>query len=421
MRKIIMAIIFFATSVFIAVASEPNTISYSPTGISTDSISAHIDGNAILNNDAYMSKDSISAVMEADTISEKRPNIFKRIINYFDDSNKPKEYKRFDWSIIGGPHYSSDTQFGIGLVAAGFYRHNMSDTLTRPSNVSLYGDISTVGFYMVGVRGTHIFTGEKNRINYNFYFYHFPREFWGIGYKQGIDMSNKSKFDETHLSAKIDYLHSLVPGLFMGPQLTFSYSRAAHIRRPELWEGLKHHPATYELGLVFQYDTRDNLTAPERGLLATVTQNFAPRFLFNKQAFSSTDLSFSIYRKVWKGGLIAGQYHTQLCYGDVPWASMATFGGSSTMRGYYDGRFRDKGEMDLTVELRQHVWRRNGIVVWGGMGTVYPKLSAIKMKHMLPNFGIGYRWEFKKQTNIRLDYGFGRGENSFIFSINEAF
>lgn len=357
---------------------------------------------------------------ESDSVRPK-PNIFKRIINYFDESNKPKEYKRFDWSIIGGPHYSSDTKFGIGLVAAGFYRHNMSDTLTRPSNVALYGDISTVGFYLIGVKGNHIFTGENRRIGYNLYFYHFPRMFWGIGYAQGINMANRSKFDETFVKAKVNYLQSFLPDFFLGPQLSFTYSHAAKMKRPDLWGLRPHQSSTYSLGVVMQYDTRDNLTATEKGVFISLEQNFSPRFLFNSQPFSATEFSLSLYKKVWKGGIVAGQYHTKLCYGDVPWADLATFGGSSTMRGYYEGRFRDKGEMDLTVELRQHVWRRNGLVVWGGLGTVYPKLSKIDMHHLLPNFGIGYRWEFKKQTNIRLDYGFGRGEQSFIFSINEAF
>ena len=100
---------------------------------------------------------------------------------------------------------------------------------------------------------------------------------------------------------------------------------------------------------------------------------------------------------------------------------LATFGGSSTMRGYYEGRFRDKGVLDMTVELRQHIWRRNGLVVWLGVGTVFPKFSDIEFRKLLPNAGIGYRWEFKKNTNVRLDFGVGKGETSFLFSINEAF
>ena len=48
----------------------------------------------------------------------KRKGIIARVIEYFEDSNKPKKDKKFDFSVIGGPHYSSDTKFGIGLVAA---------------------------------------------------------------------------------------------------------------------------------------------------------------------------------------------------------------------------------------------------------------------------------------------------------------
>lgn len=32
-----------------------------------------------------------------------------RILDYFNDSNKNKKHKRFDFSVIGGPHYASDT------------------------------------------------------------------------------------------------------------------------------------------------------------------------------------------------------------------------------------------------------------------------------------------------------------------------
>ena len=100
---------------------------------------------------------------------------------------------------------------------------------------------------------------------------------------------------------------------------------------------------------------------------------------------------------------------------------LGTLGGSHNMRGYFEGRYRDKCEADVCVELRQHIWHRNGIVAWVGAGTVFPKFSALRFSKILPNYGIGYRWEFKKRVNVRLDLGFGRHQTGFIFSINEAF
>ena len=54
----------------------------------------------------------------------------------------------------------------------------------------------------------------------------------------------------------------------------------------------------------------------------------------------------------------------------------------------------------------------------GRSGDCFPKVFV---KHILPNYGFGYRWEFKKRVNVRLDLGFGKHQTGFIFNINEAF
>ena len=355
-----------------------------------------------------------------DSIKPKR-NFIGRFLDYFKNANKPKEYKKFDFSVLGGPHFSSDTKLGIGVVAAGFYRPNLSDTLTSPSNVSLYGDVSTVGFYLVGIRGNHIFPKDNRRIDYNLYFYSFPRKFWGIGYENGLDMNNATKFNEIYIHASVDYLWRIYKSFFAGPALEYTYAHAGHTKDVAAWQGLPMHTSTYGIGGRLQYDTRDNFTAPQSGVLLALEQRFSPKFLGNKYAFSYTELKAYFCTHLWRGSVLATGFHAKANYGNVPWAMMATFGGSNTMRGYYEGRFRDKCEMDLTLELRQHVWRRNGIVVWGGAGSVFPKFSKFHFRHILPNCGIGYRWEFKQRTNVRIDYGLARGETAFIFSINEAF
>ena len=356
----------------------------------------------------------------ADSVAKSK-GLIAKIIDYFGKSNRDTSNRKFDMSIIGGPHYSSDTKFGIGLVAAGFYRTTKSDTITQPSNLSLYSDVTTSGFYMLGLRGDHIFNNDARRINYNVYFYSFPRKFWGIGYKQGIDMDNASNYKELYFDASVDFLWRVRKNLYLGPAVQYAYVNARHRARPELWNGQPRHLSTFGIGFRGQYDTRDNFTAPQRGVLFQLEQRFCPAFLGNTYAFSYTDLRLCGYQHLWRDAVGAARFHGRLAYGTVPWDMLSTFGGSNSMRGYYEGRFRDKGEMDLTFELRQHIWRRNGIVLWFGAGTVFPKLSKIQFRHILPNCGIGYRWEFKKLTNVRLDFGLAKGETAFIFSINEAF
>ena len=91
------------------------------------------------------------------------------------------------------------------------------------------------------------------------------------------------------------------------------------------------------------------------------------------------------------------------------------------MRGYYEGRYRDKNIIEGQIELRQHIKGRNGIVLWLGAAEVFPKFNKMRFDEILPNGGVGYRWEFKKKINVRLDCGFGKNGPGFLFNINEAF
>lgn len=356
-----------------------------------------------------------------DTLTKKK-SLLTRFLDYFNDANKNKEHKKFDFSIIGGPHYSTDTKLGIGLVAAGLYRANANDTLLPPSNVSLFGDVSTVGFYMLGIRGTHIFPQDKYRADYTIYFYSFPCKFWGMGYDMGDDDSNKSDMKRWQARFKASFLFHLGDNLYLGPMVSYDYVIGRRIERPELLNGMDQHTWNIGAGFSAVYDTRDVLTYPHRGFYINLSQCFRPRFMGNDYAFSTTELQVDAYQRVWKGAILAEDFRTMLNFGNPSWGMMALFGNSNSMRGYYEGRYRDKHKMEAQVELRQHIWKRNSLTTWVGAGTVFHKFSEMRSRHILPNFGIGYRWEFKKNVNVRLDYGFGKaGQTGFLFSINEAF
>ena len=367
--------------------------------------------------------DSISSAEKVDTMALRAGKSWvNRILDYFNDSNKNKKHKRFDFSVIGGPHYASDTKFGLGLVAAGLYRTDPNDSILPPSNVSLYGDVSSVGFYMLGVRGNHIAPKGRYRIDYHLYFYSFPSDFWGIGYEMGDNDANKSDMKRWQAQAEVSFLFRVADNFYIGPMASYDYVIGKHIERPELLQGMDQHTWNVGAGVSLVYDNRDNLTNPHRGIFLNINQMFRPGFMGNDYAFSTTAFRFDAYQQLGKGTVLAEDIGANLNFGNPSWGMMAELGGTHSMRGYYEGRYRDKHSLEATVELRQHVWKRNGIVVWVGAGTIFPKFSALRSKQILPNAGVGYRWEFKKNVNVRLDYGFGKsGQSGFLFNINEAF
>lgn len=368
--------------------------------------------------------DTVATMVSHDTITSnaKKKSLITRFLDYFNDANKNKNNKKFDFSVIGGPHYSTDTKLGLGLVAAGLYRTDANDTILPPSNISLFGDVSTVGFYLLGIRGTHIFPADKYRADYTVYFYSFPCKYWGIGYENGNQGSNESEMKRWQAKVKGSFLFHLGSNFYAGPMVSYDYVIGRNIERPELLNGMDAHTWNIGAGFSAVYDSRDVLTNPHRGIYMNLTQSFRPRFLGNDYAFSTTELQVDAYQTLWKGAILAEDFRTMLNFGNPSWGMMALLGNSNSMRGYYEGRYRDKHKIETQVELRQHIWKRNSLTTWVGAGTVFNKFSMMRSRHILPNFGIGYRWEFKKNVNVRLDYGFGKaGQTGFLFNINEAF
>ena len=94
------------------------------------------------------------------------------------------------------------------------------------------------------------------------------------------------------------------------------------------------------------------------------------------------------------------------------------------MRGYYDGRFRDKNQVVLQAEYRVPLFWRLGMVAFGGFGTVSNNFSDLDIQYLKYSSGLGLRVALNKseKLNLRLDYGIGQGKaKGFYFQLGEAF
>lgn len=358
---------------------------------------------------------------QTDTLA-KRPGFFRRFYNYFADSNEDKTLtKKLDFSIIGGPHYSSSTKLGLGIVAAGLYRVDRNDLSIPPSTVSLFGDVTTSGFYLLGISGTTLFKSAKYRLSFNTYFFSFPSAFWGIGYDNAT-YGKAGTYKRLQNQVKVDFSYRIAKNFYIGANASFNYVEGVKFSDISMLNGQDKMTINTGVGVFLEFDSRDFIPSPFRGVYLKLDQRFFPTFMGNKSNFTRTEFTGDVYTRLWKGAILAYDLHGMFHSGDTPWTMLALMGGSKRMRGYYEGRYRDKNLIETQLELRQKIYGRNGIAVWVGAGNVFPSFREFNWSQTLPNYGIGYRWEFKKRVNVRLDYGFGKkGQNGFMFSINEAF
>ena len=364
-----------------------------------------------------------SLTQTTDTTKTKQ-NFIKKVINYFSKANKPDDYRKFNFGLLPGPHYSSTEGLGLGIIATGTYSMDRTDSILPLSNVTIFADFTTIGKVNIGVRGTNIFKKEKYRLDYKVKTEFCPTDFWGIGYDAADIDENKASYKNIQVEAMARFMFRIAPKTYLGPVANFKYMAAKSISAKEAprFEGLDRKVNTNSLGVSFTYDSRDFMLNAYKGVFIQLDQNFTPKFLANDYTFMTTELTGAAYTKMWKGAVLATELHTQLNYdGTPPWCLLSEVGSSYRMRGYYDGRYRDNNIVEAQLELRQNIKGRHGMVAWIGAAQIFPEWKKWDNKKILPNAGIGYRWEFMKRVNVRIDYGFTRNGGGLIFNINEAF
>lgn len=371
-----------------------------------------------------ISSDSAAVIAgtEQRYISGRRKSVFRRLYEYFNESNIDRtSEKRFDVSFALGPNYSTNTEFGLGVLAAGLYRLDRRDTMLSPSDISLFANVSTTGYYQIGIEGNMFFPRGRHRLKYEFSFNSQPTDYWGIGYQAGNGTSYHN-FTLKRYLCSVEYKYNLGRGCFIGRVITFYNYTAAPSVVAYLPTGQRRGYTYTSLGILFEYDTRDFIPNPYKGVYIRAQGQLFPRWLASARTFYRAGFSADYYRRVWRGAVLACDLFSEFNLGSaVPWVLLAEMGGSRRMRGYYKGRYRDRNMITAQVELRQKIYRRHGVAVWTGAGNVFPDFRRFKARHTLPEIGIGYRFEFKNRVNIRLDLGVGRNGTGINFNVNEAF
>ncbi len=373
---------------------------------------------------------TVSVSEPAPSVAETRCKKRSKLLDYFAQSSVDKSFeKRIDLTFAGAPIYSSSTSLGLGLFAGGLYRIDKGNRALPPSSVSLAVLASITGYYKIKVVGVNIFKDDRNRILYNAGFQSQPTKFWGLGHYAATHNSPIT-YIANRYQADVKYLHRVCTHAYMGAAVDFDYAYCGK-RKPapsaELLNGQRTSYMATGISLIIEYDSRDVITNAHKGAYLSIQGKIRPKFLGTvDRTLYSAKLIANYYQRVWKGGVLAfdlyGEYNSE----GTPWTLHAQMEGSYRMRGYYDGRFNDLNMISAQVELRQNIWRRLGMAVWGGAGNVFPSFNRFEWGNTMPNYGIGLRFEFKKRMNIRFDYGFGgvvQGKllNGFVMSIHEAF
>lgn len=316
--------------------------------------------------------------------------------------------------------YSPDTRLGYG--AAGI--------VTFPSQP--YRSSITFGLaytqrkqFLIYLPYQFYSRNEQWRVYGELGWYRYRYQYFGIG--NGYSNNFSEPYTAQYPRIRVTAVHHIQGRHFVGIRSYIDDYQIREIEKGgEIEEGIlpgAKGGLSSSLGGVWLYDSRDNQFFPGKGWLVEASLTGDDRLTGSDFHYARLSLEATRYLTFFNNHKLAINVLGIFSSNGVPFFNMAQISTPRRLRGYPEGKYRDRNLILTQAEWRfPIIWRFKG-VFFAGAGTVFgTNADVFKLR---PNAGLGLRFEFdrKQQLHLRMDYGFGQGKgNSGAYiTIGEAF
>jgi len=357
-------------------------------------------------------------------------NILPKFVRkmYFDKDTSKKS------TFIVLPAISSAPETGLEVGGAGLYSF-YSDSLvkgTRVSSIFGYATVTTKGQSRFSINNSYWSPGNNYHYTAGIAYYNFPVNFFGIGNntrKADVDNIGQKRIKLTFgIEKKVT--ENLYAGFIAGAnnyRFRGDDPKSIYYTDPRIENRGGGSNAYIGPSLIF--DTRNNNTYTTKGMIISSWYEIIHgMFGTNDYRGGFFNIEYSQFFSLAKKWVLGIDIQEQSLTGSrSPFYLMPTLGNDEMMRGYYNGRYRDRNMIAGQGELRYRLSERIGLVGFIGTGEVFNK--SFSWQQLKPNIGGGLRYFFdiEKGLSIRFDYGFGQqnaGEprqSGFYAALGQAF
>ena len=275
-------------------------------------------------------------------------------------------------------------------------------------------------------QAAYYLSGEAGYYRYNYFYFglgqrEVPRELYGVNFPRVRVNAFRQIFPAIKhgkLYAGLRYQYEDFGVTTVEPGGALAGNGVPGGRGSRLWGG----------GLGLFYDSRNELFFPTSGLVADVAYlarnratNTGPAG--ETTAFDRYTVDVSSYHGLGKRMVLALNYFASFTAGTAPFNALSLLGGTRRLRGYYEGRFRDRNAALVQAELRFTVYKRLGAVAFGGVGVLGDDTVLLRLNQGKAAYGAGLRFTANRRDhiNIRVDYALGQASSGLYVTLGEAF
>lgn len=323
--------------------------------------------------------------------------------------------------------YQPETGTGFGALASYLFRPGRQPPSVPASEFGGYA-IYTTRKQILTSLGTRLYlSGGALRLAGNVQYIKFPTKFWGIG--NDTPGSAEEDYTPRTLLAVVEGQREVRRGWFLGARVQAARRTLREMADSgQLVTGTvpgSADGAMVEGTLLLTYDARDNTIYPTRGHYHQAGVLGASTDLGSDFGYAGTRLDLRGYLSPARRHVLALRAVGETRSGIPPFDVLPQLGGDVLLRGYYQGRFRDRTLVALQTEYRMPVIWRIGVVAFAEAGQVSPRVGALRLAAFKASLGGGLRFLLspREGLNVRADYGYGLDVKSggFYLAIGEAF
>ena len=324
--------------------------------------------------------------------------------------------------------FSTETSWLFGLTKFNSFtirNGDTTDTETRASTLSELVYFTLNKQYKFVVTADIMFYKNKYLWTTTFVYERFPLQFYGVG--NDADLGDQTILTTQNMQISTRFMFKTREDLYIGARYDFfNYYEVKldSVKSPEDSAALATQLGIQSgIGPSLRWEGRDNRFNAKNGYFIMGEFQYYGKYLGSKFDFTKMVIDLRYYKTFFEWLTIAAQFYTIWQTGDVPVQSMALMGGSSRLRGIYEGSYRDKTMNEWQLELRFPIfWIFRG-VVFGGMGQVAPGYLDFGFDriHFAGGAGLRIRVDPVNDINLRIDFGWSKQFSGVYFGFAEAF
>lgn len=325
-----------------------------------------------------------------------------------------------DWLLLPFGSYAPDTKLAGGLVV-GYYLPEKPDGSASSVQTTLM--VTQRRQLVARVEPELYVNGSLWRIAGKGEVSHFPNSFYGVGGDTPDDAEEAytARFGVLDLSAQ----REVRPNLRVGPRV---FVRGEGVRDPDRGGLIDRGQVagangglTTGLGVSGYWDARNSLYYPTTGSYAEVVLTLYSAALGGDYTFGRIKTDLRAYRPIGPG-VLAGQIYTESVMGTAPFQQLPLLGGSSRLRGYREGRYRDRVYGTVQAEYRFPLFWRFKATTFAAVGEVGPRVGPDLVEGVEVAIGIGGRLRLTDDgVHGRLDIAHSPTGTELYISLGEAF